>query len=94
MGETLNAHFCRKINDLGVWALKDHRNFGDFVWGSVYIFESYYELLSFLLDFWREEQFKSVGINKLVFRVSLVWEAFSNQIRLIRDVFQCKFGVY
>lgn len=92
VAEALTEHFMRKAELLGSWALlrKDAGSFRGFVEGSTVIMGFYVDLMTNLLHYWAEDQFFKVCLERFLFKVVLVWNAFFEKINQVRHFIDCR----
>jgi Tat protein secretion system quality control protein TatD with DNase activity len=93
IGECLTDYFIEKVENLGLWALEQKKasGFRQFLDGSCLCLKLFMTLMRQLLQYWAEEQFFQICLEKLLFKTILVWNAFFKEIDQIRNFVECKF---
>ena len=91
IGEQLTVYFTHQIETLGSWALLDGKceSFVQFMDGTTLLIDFFMDLMSSLLQYWAEEQFFKICLERILFKIILVWNAFFQKINEVRHFNNC-----
>lgn len=92
VGETLTDYFVQKVEGLGAWVFKENpkKRFVQFFGGATRLVLYFIGLLEKLLEYWAEEQFFKICLEKFLFKTILVWKIFFKDISQIRNFLECR----
>ena len=91
VGEGITGHFIEKVEGLGVWtATQSAFSCRAFSEGCTLLMDFFMNLMTKLLQYWAEEHFFKICLERLLFNVSLGWKAFFTRISQVRHFLECK----
>jgi hypothetical protein len=91
IGEELTGYFTHQVELLGAWALSESKSnsFRQFIDGTTLLVGFFMEVMTSLLQYWAEEQFFKICLERVLFKIILVWNAFFQKISQVRHFNNC-----